>query len=136
MIKKSASKRRKIIFLMIGISVSAMGVFMIWAYMALTFPWLQTAGRLPKGDFAFTAAPSQPESEVIAAVSFRSGVFWVDEFILHDGIGVAFGPFHRYVVLAPRNFPDWHVVDSGVWNGPRSEFDFTKYSAQAFWGNP
>jgi hypothetical protein len=128
--KKSLSKRRKIILLLVGISVSTMGVFMLWAYMALSFPWLQTAGRLPKGNFAFTAAPSQPESEVIAAVSFRSGVIWVDEFILHDGIGVAFGPFHRYVVLAPGNFPDWHALDSGVWNGQRSEFDFSKYTSQ------
>jgi hypothetical protein len=132
--KKSLSRRRKIILLLIGISVSAIGVFMLWAYMA--FPWLQTAGRLPNGDFAFSPAASQPESEIIAAVSFHSGVIWVDECILHDGIGVAFGPFHRYVVLAPRNFPDWHVVDSGVWSGQRSEFNFSKYSAQAFWGDP
>jgi hypothetical protein len=109
---------------------------MLWGYMAVSFPWLQTAESLPEGEFLFFAVSSQPESEIVAAVSLSAGVLWIDEFIMHDGIGVAFGPFHRYAVLEPGNFPYWHLVASGTWNGQRSDFNFPKFAFQASADDP
>jgi len=130
------SRRRKITLLIVGMFASLVVVFMLWGNMALSFPWLRTTERLPKGEFAFSAVPSQPESEIVAAVSLRGGVLWIDEFILHDGIGVAFGPFHRYAVLEPGNFPHWHLAAVGTWKGPRGDFDFPKHERQASGDDP
>ena len=77
-----------------------------------------------------------PSPKYVAAVSLRAGVLWIDEFILHDGIGVAFGPFHRYAVLKPGSFPDWHFVASGTWNGQHGDFDFAKNAFRASVGDP
>jgi len=121
---------------MIGLSVLTITSLILWGYRALSFPWLETAGRLPKGEFAFSAAPSQPESEIIAAASLRTGVIWIDEFILHDGIGVAFGQFNRYAVLEPGNFPNWHLVAAGTYQGERGDFDFPKFATLATVGDP
>lgn len=126
---------RKILVRVVGLVLLA-SFLLLWGYRALTFPWLETAGRLPKGEFAFASVPSQLESEIVAATSLRAGVIWIDEFVLHEGIGVAFGPFSRYAVLEPGNFPYWQVTATGSWQGQRGDFDFPTYSALASRGDP
>jgi hypothetical protein len=134
--KKTMSLRRKIIAVVAALVFLTIALSVFWGYRALTFPWLETAGRLPKGEFAFSKAPSQPESEIVAAASLRAGVIWIDEFVLHEGIGVAFGPFGRYAVLEPGNFPHWHITATGSWRGQRGDFDFPKFAELASVGDP
>ena len=96
------SLRRKIIAVVAALVFLTIALSVFWGYRALTFPWLETAGRLPKGEFAFSKAPSQPESDIVAAASLRAGVIWIDEFVLHERFS-DFGLHHRMFLRHRRD---------------------------------
>ena len=126
------SPRQKKFFVRSAILIaSLMLLVLVWIWRASTFPWLETAGRTQKADFGFRQIKAREESEIIALEALKGRVYWIDEFVLHDGIGVAFGQGGNYAVIAPSpaGFPDWNLISKGNWDGNRSDFEFEQITA-------
>ncbi|MFC0019503.1 hypothetical protein [Roseibacillus persicicus] len=106
--------------------LTALLLLFAWGRRAQSFPCYETAARTPKADYAFKGASRPVDSSTVAFEALKAGVFWIDEFVSHEGIGVVFGSSGRFAVMEPSRsgFPDWDLVASGEWQGSHRDFQF------------